>query len=175
MPIIQTFNADYKSDIIDLYIKTFSTGQSKQYIDITELNKYIDAILENGFSLLAIENEIVVGALLSCPLFLDKDIPHEIYNNFSLDKCVYVAEMMVTTSARGMGIGTQLLNEFFQTIDKSKYTDAFIRVWDENVGAISLYQKVGFEQITSIEQTKKKADGNSTFVMKKIYLHKKLV
>ncbi|MEI7503592.1 MAG: GNAT family N-acetyltransferase, partial [Paludibacter sp.] len=122
MPIIQTFNANYKSDIIDLYIKTFSKGQSEQYIDITELNKYIDAILENGFSLLAIENEIVVGALLSCPLFLDKDIPPEIYKNFKVDNCIYVAEMMVTTSARGMGIGTKLLNEFFRTVDKTMYT-----------------------------------------------------
>ena len=175
MPIIQASNTDCKNEIIDLYIKTFSTGQSKQYIDITELNKYIDVILENGFSLLAIENEIVVGALLSCPLFFDKDIPPEIYNNFKVDNCTYVAEMMVAESNRGLGIGTKLLNEFFKSIDKSKFTDAFIRVWDENVGAISLYQKVGVEQIANIEQTKKKAERKGTFVMKNIYLHKKLV
>ena len=175
MPIIQASNADCKNEIIDLYVKTFSTGQSEQHIDMTELQQYIDAILDKGFSYLYIENEIVVGALLSCPLDLDKAIPPEIYNHFSIDNCVYVAEMMVTEQARGLGIGTKLLNEFFRTVDKTMYTDAFIRVWDENVGAISLYQKVGFEQIANIEQIKKKLDGKGTFVMKKIYLHKKLV
>jgi ribosomal protein S18 acetylase RimI-like enzyme len=175
MPFIKQFSKEHTSKIIELYIKTFSSGQSEQYIDMTELKLYIDFIQENGHSLLAIENEDIVGALLSCPLVIDKTLPSEISNNFSIEKCIYVAEMMVTESARGKGIGTKLLNEFFSTVDKSLYSDAFIRVWDQNIGAVSLYQKVGFEIITSIEQTKKKTDGNGTFVMKKIYLHKKLV
>jgi len=33
---------------------------------------------------------------------------------------------------------------------------------------------MGFEPVGNIEQTKKKADGSETFVMQKIYLHKKL-
>lgn len=175
MSIIQTFSVDYKSEIIDLYIEAFSTGLSTQYIDIEILNQYLDDIFQNGYVLLSIDNKRIIGAILCCPLKMDGDLPTEIYHNYSVDKCVYVAEMMVTTSARGMGIGTKLLKEFFQTVDKSMYTDAFIRVWDQNKGAITLYKKNGFEPITSIEQTKKKADGNGTFVMKKIYLHKKLV
>ncbi|MEI8084713.1 MAG: GNAT family N-acetyltransferase [Paludibacter sp.] len=175
MQIVKINNSKQRKDLIALYIEAFSTGLSKQYIDTVVLNQYIDEILTEGYALLAVENLQVMGAILCCPLKLDKAVPPEIYKNFPLDKCVYVAEMMVTESARGMGIGTKLLNEFFQTVDKSIFTDAFIRVWDENVGAISLYQKVGFEQIANIEQTKTKADGNGTFVMKKIYLHKKLV
>jgi len=175
MQIIKTNNSKYHKEISELYIEAFSTGLSQQHIDINKLNVYLEDIFKEGFTVLSIENVKVTGAILCCPLKMDSDLPDEINKNFKVEKCVYVTEMMVTTSARGMGIGTKLLNEFFQTVDKVKYTDAFIRVWDENVGAISLYQKVGFKQITSIEQIKKKADGNGTFVMKKIYLHKKLV
>src|SRR5665647_866739 len=149
MPIIQANNADFTSEIIDLYINTFSTGLSEQYINVTELHQYIDAIQAEGNSLLALDNGTIIGALLSCPLLLDNSVPLLISNNFELDKCVYVAEIMVTESARGMGIGTKLLNEFFQTVDKSIYTDAFIRVLDENLRAISLYQKVGFQPIAT--------------------------
>jgi len=174
MQILQNQNVIYRNDIINLYIEAFSTGLSQQYIDPLELNQYIDMIFENGNTFLVIENKQVLGALLTCPLKYDKSLPNEIAENFQLEKCVYVAEMMVTEQARGKGIGKRLLNEFFATVDKLLYSDAFIRVWEENIGAIGLYRKMGFEPFTTIEQTKMKADGNGTFVMQKIYLHKKL-
>ena len=174
MQIIKTQNSNYHKDLSALYIEAFSTGLSTQYIDIEKLNLYLNDILLNGYVLLAIDNEDVIGAILCCSLNMDNDLPNDISEKFTVDKCIYVAEIMVTEQARGLGIGTKLLNEFFQTVDKSAFTDAFIRVWDENVGAISLYKKVGFDEISTIEQSKKKADGKGTFVMKKIYLHKKL-
>jgi len=152
----------------------FSSGLSKQHIDHEETILYIDAILLQGFTLLAINNDSLAGALLACPLKFDKSLPDEISQNFTIAKCVYVAEMMVVENARGQGIGKQLLDQFFSSVDKTLYSDAFIRVWDQNIPALSLYQKVGFEPIASIDQTKIKADGSGTLVMHKIYLHKKL-
>ena len=67
-----------------------------------------------------------------------------------------------------------MMSKFLETVDKSKFTDVFIRVWEENIPALNLYKKMGFEPISSINQTKIKANGTDTFVMKKIYLHKKL-
>ena len=81
---------------------------------------------------------------------------------------------MVAEEARGQGIGTKLLNQFFDSVDKQRYSDSFVRVWDQNIPALSLYRKMGFEPIASMEQTKIKADESGTFVMHKIYLHKKL-
>lgn len=152
----------------------FAKGASEQYIDEMALEGYIEKLLKEGVALVAIENNEVLGALLSCPLAFDKHVTSDITENFAVEKCVYVAEMMVAQQARGKGIGRQLLTAFFESPDTKKYSDAFIRVWDKNVGAIALYQKMGFVPYTTIEQTKQKADGSGTFVMKKIYLHKKM-
>lgn len=174
MEIIQSQDSIYRSEIIELYVEVFSSGLSKQQIDLKELNSRIDAILVNGYALLALENSHIIGAILCCPLQLDKLLPEKIHQNFSIEKCVYVAEMMVSASSRGRGIGSKLMIKFFETVDRLRYTDAFIRVWDENIPALNLYHKMGFEPVASIQQTKKKADGNGNFVMNKIYLHKKL-
>lgn len=174
MEIIKTNNSNYKNEIIALYVETFSNGQSQQYIDIEELNQYIDLILKDGYALLAIENEGITGAALLCPLGFDKLLPVQISGNFDLEKCLYVAEMMVDEKVRGKGIGKKLIAELFRTVDKSHFSDVFIRVWKENIPALNLYRKVGFNPVTIMEQTKTKANGSGTFVMQKIYLHKKL-
>lgn len=173
MKIIQT--REYKNQLISLYMDAFAKGASEQYIDEAALDIYIENLLNKGIALVAIENNLVLGALLSCPLTFDEYVTSAITENFAVEKCVYVAEMMVTAASRGKGIGQQLLTAFFETTDTKQYSDAFIRVWDKNEGAIALYKKMGFAPYTTIEQTKQKADGKETFVMQKIYLHKKLI
>jgi len=174
MKIIQTRSSQYKIDIINLYLEAFSSGQSEQYIDLNELNKYIDSILEHGYALLAIENNLPIGVALICSLTLDRALPQEISEKFNTEKCLYIAEMMVTEDFRGKGIGKKLLEEFENKADRILFKDAFIRVWIENIPAVNLYKKMGFEVVANIEHTKIKADGSGTFVMQKIYLHKKL-
>ncbi len=174
MVIINTYLPIYKKEIVELYIESFSSGISKQYIDHIELKEYIDLIFETGNAIIAIENNRIVAAILTCPLSLDVLLPNVIRQNFTIEKCVYITEMMVTELSRGKGIGKQLMTEFFKTVDKNCYSDVFIRVWDKNTTAINLYKNVGFEPVATMEHTKTKEDGKVTFVMKKIYLHQKL-
>lgn len=174
MKIIQSNDAIYLQEITKLYTEVFSSGISQQHISSHELSLYINTILKNGYALLALDNNRIIGALLCCPLTLDELFPKQTFQNISIEKCVYVAEIMISSAYRGQGIGKEFLNQFEQTTDKSLYTDAVIRVWDENIPALSLYRKMGFEPIASIQQTKLRPDGKETFVMNKIYLHKKL-
>ena len=174
MEIIQTNSAEFRNRITDLYIEAFSTGQSEQYIDLHELELYIDLILKEGYAILGYDENELAGAVLICPLKLDKALPASISESFNPEKCLYIAEMMVSEKMRGQGIGKQLMTTFFETADKNRFSDAFIRVWDENIPAISLYEKAGFKFIAGIQQTKTKADRTTTFVMNKIYLHCKL-
>jgi len=174
MKILKTHDTKYRDEIVSLYIEAFSTGLSKQYIDTVELNKYFDVIFSKGEVLLAIEKDEVLGGLMTCPLKFDKSLPKEIPEKFPIDKCVYLAEMMVAVKKRGKGIGGRLLTEFFATVDRTFYSDAFLRVWKENHIALDLYRKMGFEPVATIEQTKMKADGSGSFVLEKTYLHKEL-
>jgi len=174
MKILKTHDTKYRDEIVSLYIEAFSTGLSKQYIDTTELNKYFDVIFNKGDVLLAIENDEVLGGLMTCPLKYDKSLPKVISEKYPIDKCVYLAEMMVAVKKRGKGIGGGLLSEFFGSVDRKLYSDAFLRVWKENRIALDLYRKMGFEPIATIEQTKTKADGSGTFILEKVYLHKQL-
>lgn len=174
MHILQTNDEKYRSDIIILYLDAFSSGKSQQFIDKNELEIYINKIYAEGFVFLAFENDKVTGALLSIPLKSDDQLPEKIKTNFKIEKCIYVAEMMVSEQMRGKGTGKLLLEYLFKNIDKTTYNHAFIRVWNENIPALSLYRKTGFEDYTTIQQTKTNVDGSGTFVMEKIYLHKKL-
>ena len=174
MRLILTTDSGYSNEIASMYIEAFSTGISQQHINLAELTLYINLMLKEGGALLAIENNTVCGTILSCRLGLDKLLPDDIRHNFNIHKCIYLAEMMVLEKKRGQGIGKKMMSKFLETVDKSKFTDVFIRVWEENIPALNLYKKMGFEPISSINQTKIKANGTDTFVMKKIYLHKKL-
>jgi Acetyltransferases len=174
MEIIKTNSPKYRQAIFDLYVEAFSTGLSQQYIDSNALNQYIDRILEKGYSLISIENGNITGAALICPLSMDEDLPKTISSQYKPEKCLYIAEMMVAAVVRGKGIGQKLMEAFDETADKTRFADTFIRVWVENVPAVQLYKKMGFVEIAQIEQTKKTKDGSRTFVMQKIYLHKKL-
>lgn len=174
MQLILTNDSGYSNEIAALYKEAFSSGVSQQYIDLEALNLYIELMLKEGGALLAVENNTVCGAILSCPLKYDKSLPPEIRRKFCVQHCIYLAEMMVGEEKRGQGIGKKMMSKFLESIDKSLFTDAFIRVWEENIPALNLYKKMGFEPVSTIKQTKTKANGTDTFVMKKIYLHKKL-
>lgn len=173
MQLIFSTNSEYRDEIIALYLETFTTGFSQQYIQPDELEKYINRMLQTGYALLEFDNRSLIAALLCCPLREDALFPNDLWTQYAVEKSIYIAELMVSEQMRGKGIGTQLLNGFFETVDKNHFTDVFIRVWNENKAALALYQRLGFTEVVTIEQMKTKPDGKGTFVMKKIYLHKK--
>ena len=123
---------------------------------------------------MVVEKQELSGALIATPLGFDNLIPDKIRKNISIEDCVYIAVMMVTENARGKGLGKQLLEEFIQTVDKKRFKHAFIRVWVENIPAISLYRKMGYQDYAYIDQVKTNPDTMVTFVMHKVYLHRNL-
>ena len=163
----------YQAPLLKLYIDSFSTGLSAQTIDAVVTGHYLDTLFEEGYGIFIVEKEELIGALLATPLTFDDLIPDKIRQNFLIDNCVYIAEMMVNENARGKGLGTQLLEEFLRTVDQKRFSHAFIRVWVENVPAINLYRKMGYADYATIDQVKTRSDQRGTFVMKKIYLYRK--
>ena len=64
------------------------------------------------------------------------------------------------------------MEEFENKLD-TNVTDLFIRVWDKNVPALTLYEKQGFTSVASILQHKLEKGGAKLLLMRKMYLHKK--
>jgi ribosomal protein S18 acetylase RimI-like enzyme len=164
----------YIDVLVDLYIGVFSSGKSFQYHTRDETKKYLQSIFDVGYGILAIEETRLLGAILLAPLSFDKLLPLEISQQFDVSRSLYVAEMMVNKKHQGKGIGKQLLQNFLKESDKTKFTNAFIRVWIENASAVGLYKKMGFKTCASIVQPKLLADKTQLFDFKKIYLHQKL-
>ena len=164
----------YKDQLLELYLECFSTGKSAQKLDPVKTEKYLESLFKDGYGIFFLEEEILTAVLLATPLGFDELIPEKIRQNFLLDNCVYIAEMMVTENARGRGLGKQLLEEFIQKVDKIKFKHAFIRVWVENVPAVTLYRKMGYEDYATIYQKKSSPDTGKTFMMHKVYLYKNL-
>ena len=165
---------NYKKQLLQLYLDSFSTGLSAQTVDPIITGQYLDALFEEGYGIFIVEEQELIGALIATSLHFDHLIPDKIKQNISIEDCVYIAEMMVTENARGKGLGKQLLEEFIQTVDKNRFKHAFIRVWVENIPAISLYRKMGYQDYAYIDQMKTNPATNVSFVMHKVYLYRKL-
>ncbi|WP_319228715.1 GNAT family N-acetyltransferase [Draconibacterium orientale] len=164
----------FRNNLVDLYITTFSSGQSFQYHSAEETAAYLQAIFDVGYGIFAMEENELIGAILLTPLSFDKLLPEEIAKNFDVERSVYVAEMMVEKSKQGQGIGKKLLTLFLEEADTKRFDHAFIRVWEENEAALFLYKKMGFEVCATMAQPKLLADKSRTVNFEKIYLHKKL-
>jgi diamine N-acetyltransferase len=165
---------NYKEQLLQQYLDSFSTGFSAQAVDPITTGLYLDALFEEGYGILVIEGHELLGALIATPLHFDEWIPDKIKQNILIEECVYIAEMMVTENARGKGLGKQLLEEFIQSVDKNRFKHAFIRVWIQNIPAISLYRKMGYQDYAYIDQVKINPDTNDTFVMHKVYLYRNI-
>ena len=161
----------YREQVIELYFQTFTTGEYAQFIERSSIEKTIDGLINIGCGVLALSDEKLVGILLGSPLSEHSDFA---FNNiaFDIDKTIYINEVVVGIDFRGRGIAEKMIGVFFNNI-RGKYNNAVIRVWDKNIPALSLYNKLNFEPIARITQTKFKTSGEE-FEMNKIYLSKNL-
>jgi ribosomal protein S18 acetylase RimI-like enzyme len=164
----------YKEQLLQLYLDSFSKGLSAQTLNSEAVGQYLDSLFTEGYGIIIVEGDVVIGALLATSLRLDVLLPDKIRQNFLVEDCVYIAEMMVTENARGKGLGKQLLLEFIQTVDKIRFKHAFIRVWVDNIPAVALYRKMGYQDYAFINQMKTNPVTNELFVMHKVYLYRNL-
>jgi ribosomal protein S18 acetylase RimI-like enzyme len=165
----------YSGEITDLYIQCFSAGLSAQHIDPLELKSYMQLISDSGYAVLAIEAEQITGALLCLPLTEDKLLPENLKESLNVNKCLYIAELMIDEKARGRGLGKELIRRCTENADRSRYSEIVIRVWEKNEAALHLYLKEGFKPVGAITQLKRKPDGTELIEMKKIYLSKRSI
>ncbi len=160
----------FKKQCIKLYLQAFTTGKYAQYISEIEAEKDWQKYHEIGEIYVALHGKNLAGALVAYPLKFDENLPKQ--SVFEVEKSVYIAELVVQTAFQGNGIGSLLMNYFNENINKDVFPNVVIRVWNENIPALSLYRNLGFKDTgISICQTKHRAE-NETFEMTKIYMLK---
>ncbi|MCF8362155.1 MAG: GNAT family N-acetyltransferase [Prolixibacteraceae bacterium] len=164
----------YRNSLCDLYINTFSQKPVSQHHNRQTTLIYFDSLFEHGFGVFATKNHRLCGALLAVPLFLDKNLPEKIVRNYDVNKSFYIAEMMVDELYRGQGIGRELIIKFFNEVNTNCFSNVFIRVWNQNIPAIKLYEKMGFKPVDSVVQSALRVDKSGMRDFRKTYMVKEI-
>lgn len=164
----------YRNELIDLYTLSYTEGKHAQYISPETIEASLDNIMRIGFGFIAFHKDKLIGAVLCLSLKNDPDFPFDDHKVIDPEKTLYIADLMVDKEFRGMGVAQSLVEHLFTQSQSKPYVDAVIRVWDQNIPAVSLYKKIGFEKITTIFQTKLSKENKEPFEMKKIYMYKKM-
>ena len=165
----------HREELVKLYLQSFTTGELAQYIPAETAIETLEELSLKGGGVIALRNEKIVGAIYGLPLAYDKEFPAEQCPSIPVNKATYIAELMVHSELRGRGLASELIHTFLENEKVKGYTDAVIRVWDKNTGALNLYKKQGFSEIAEIIQEKIQQDGMTVFQMNKIYLHQKII
>ena len=164
----------HREELVKLYLQSFTTGELAQYIPVETANHTLEELTLKGSRVIALQNEKIVGAIYGLPLAYDKEFPAEQCPEIPVDNTTYIAELMVHSELRGQGLASELMHTFLENEKMKGNSDAVIRVWDKNTGALNLYKKQGFSEIAEIAQEKIQQDGMTVFQMNKIYLHQRL-
>ena len=162
----------FRSKILNLYINAFTTGEYAQFIPRESAESTLDEMLRNGWGNMAFTDDRLIGVVISLPLSYDKDFPRDKCPHIPVKTSVYIAEVMTHPDFRGKGIASELIENFLQKA-KDRFTDVVIRVWDENIPALALYEKLGFHPVAAITKTKYRSQ-NEEFEMRKIYMRKEI-
>ncbi len=162
----------FRNKIHTLYLNAFTTGEYAQFIPRESAESTLDEMLRNGWGNMAFADDRLTGVLIALPLSYDKDFPHDKCPQIPVETSIYIAEVMTHPDFRGKGIASELIENFLQGA-KDRFTDVLIRVWDENIPALALYEKLGFHPVAAITQTKYRSQ-NEEFEMRKIYMRKEI-
>lgn len=84
------------------------------------------------------------------PLPLELTNALQPYRELSDPNSFFISELCLVKEARGQGLGTQLLEYAKETAKKQNFSNITLRVFSENVGAIRLYERFGFQFVDEL-------------------------
>ena len=107
----------------------------------------LTAVPEN-ITLLAIDtNDDVLGFGIAIPLNKQKDVSTELTGLIPVPHTFYLAELGVLPSARGRGLGRELVKQRMDLIDRERYAGVVLRVAEGRNTSKPAYEAMGFEDM----------------------------
>jgi len=144
-------NPSTKNSLISLYKEVFSQPPYSEFFKDEEVLGYLQDYISKGTFLIARNKEGIIGFAAIIPAKESQDISSEI-EKLSIDQgCQYIAELGVKEKFRRRKIGKGLLEELLFSIQDN--VQIILRTQENNVGAITLYQNLGFQKIEGAYQT----------------------
>jgi ribosomal protein S18 acetylase RimI-like enzyme len=161
----------YKSELQRLYLDTFSSGLSAQFIPKKEAEKYLNHIFNVGYGIFGLYDHQLIAALLVTPPGFDNERPDHLQQKYADEDSLYIAEVLVHENYRNQGLGKKLMLFFEENLEPN-VQNILLRVWKENIPAVKLYENMGFEICGEISQQKLRPDTKEKFTMHKNYMLK---
>ena len=117
-----------------------------------------------NLTLLAIKGRTqVVGFGLAVPVMSRRDIIHELTGLIPLRHSYYLAELGVLESARGLGLGSLLVQKRLENIDQQPYTHVVLRTSATRTTSYKMDIKLGFDDMgVYMEVPSPRRDGRET-------------
>jgi len=145
----------YKDAYIKLYQDIFSKAPYFEIFTREEVERvYRLSLLNATISLLAIENDQLIGFALGIQLSMhnDKNFKTLVDKYFELERVLYNAELGVHSQYRGLGIGSRLINKRVAFAKEKGYRAICMRTKKEGSMSVSLYKRLGFELLEGVEE-----------------------
>ncbi len=117
----------------DNYVKDWALGEKNE--------EYFGDLIENQFVIIALCDEKPVGYLAGS-IYQD-----DTYSYYQGDTCE-LENMFVLEEYRALGIGTKLVNSFFEWCKSKNAKRCFVTAMLGNEKAIKFYKGKGFEDLT---------------------------
>lgn len=130
----------YWEAVKNIYAEGIATGQATFQATIPSWEEWDEGHIKTC-RLVAIENADVLGWAALTPVS---------------GRCVYAGvgevSVYVSASARGKGVGKQLLNTLIKTSEENNFWTLQAGIFPENIASVKLHQQAGFRIIGSRER-----------------------
>ncbi|EKU28925.1 hypothetical protein N879_11885 [Alcaligenes sp. EGD-AK7] len=133
----------------DVYAELFAhmhTLQPGYYLQARQDEGFIQTMIESDQTALFVADKD--SQILGFIIVQQQKTPP--YNCITPHDFAYIIDLVVTKSARGMGVGKQLMQAAQEWSQVRKLDYIELGVLSNNLGAIALYEQLGFEHSTSI-------------------------
>lgn len=133
----------------DVYAELFAhmhTLQPGYYLQARQDEGFIQTMIESDQTALFVADKD--SQILGFIIVQQQKTPP--YNCITPHDFAYIIDLVVTKSARGMGVGKQLMQAAQEWSQVRKLDYIELGVLSNNLGAIALYEQLDFEHSTSI-------------------------
>ncbi len=162
----------FNQGLIDLYINVFSQPPYEEKFSPEEVKDFFNDYLNSGKIFVCQNQNEIIGFSASIPLSKEPTLSELLSSKgINTKDITYFAELGVSEKFRKKGIGKKLTQSL---LDSTGNQSAILRTSENNIKAISLYQKIGFQKLPVVQEVSQmRTNGETVSDRRVFYIFKK--